>query len=121
MLVLASGVDLGNVVDVLGVVFGLIVVVASAVAVARTSVFKAQVEGLRGDRDDLQARVDRVEEDNAALMVRAETAEARVKVLESVVTAREELASISSLLQAHDRKADRKADEIIRAVQGAAS
>lgn len=115
----AGGINLSSTPQLLAAIFGVIVIVAAAVAVARTSYLKAQIEGLRGDRDDQAKRIDRQDIEIAALELRSTRAEARASVLEDVVTGRKELESLTSLLAAHDRKTDRRAEEILTAVREA--
>lgn len=94
---------------IVGVVVGLIGALAGAVAIARSNFAKAQLEALRGDRDDQAKRIDRLEEDlateraaraadneryeqdrakwEAALAAEQE----KVRILESVVTGKEQI------------------------------
>lgn len=90
-------------ISALGVLFGVLVLIAAAVAVARASYAKAQIEALRGDRDDLMKRVDLLQADLdiASEQLKAER-EARL-VLEKVVTGREVLEHIQSSLDQHVR------------------
>lgn len=117
----AGGLHLTGVPAVVVAILGLIGLLAAAVAVARTSYMKAslaeaagRIAGLQGDRDDLKERLERVEIAQRQDALRADTAEARVKILEGIVTGAEQLASISSLLAAHDRKAERLASDILK-------
>lgn len=71
--------------------FGLIVIVAAAVAVARANFAKAQIEALRGDRDDLIARVQMLEAENLRVSDALKSEQQARKVLERVVTGKEQL------------------------------
>lgn len=88
--------DVSKVVSVLGVLFGILVAAAAAVAMARASFAKAQIEALRGDRDDLLKRVDLLEADNVRISEAHKQAEEKVRVLEKVVTGREQLEHLQS-------------------------
>jgi hypothetical protein len=79
-------------------VFGLIVLVAAAIAVARTSFARAQIEALRGDRDDLITRVQMLEAENVRVSDALKTEREARKVLERVVTGKEQLEHLQSTM-----------------------
>lgn len=87
-------------------------VIAGAVAVVRASYAKAQIEGLRGDRDDLTKRLEeqRVEARECSSQVVALRSELAAEVskreaLEAIVTGKRELQTVLSTLEAHDSRA----------------
>jgi uncharacterized coiled-coil DUF342 family protein len=89
-------------------IIGVAGAVGIAIAVFRASYAKAQVEGLRGDRDDLIKRVEILEESKKELEVErdklsAESAQLKnvVATLERVVTGREQLDNIVTILGQH--------------------
>jgi chromosome segregation ATPase len=88
--------------DSLVTLIGGIVVVASAlgtaVAVARASFAKTQIEALRGDRDDLRTRVDILESEKTRLEASLKTESDKVRVLEKVVTGKEQLDHLQSTI-----------------------
>lgn len=78
--------------------FGIIILVAAAVAVARTGFAKAQIEALRGDRDDLLTRVQMLETENLRVGDALKNERDARKVLERVVTGKEQLDHIQSTI-----------------------
>lgn len=94
-------------------VFGLIVVLAAALAVARANYAKTQITALRGDVDDLSNRNQRladeliIERSNlAAVQKELETERSKVSVLEKVITGRDKLEDISKTLTSLVGKTD---------------
>jgi len=94
-------VDVSTLATVVGVVFSLFVLGAASVAVVRASYVKAQLEGLRGDRDDLQTRVKLLEDDNVRVSEALKVEKDKVAVLERVVTGKEQLDSIQNTLETY--------------------
>ena len=93
--------DVSTLATVVGVVFSLFVLGAASVAVVRASYVKAQLEGLRGDRDDLQTRVKLLEDDNVRVSEALKVEKDKVAVLERVVTGKEQLDSIQNTLETY--------------------
>lgn len=114
---LASGSSfLASVPDVILAILGIIAVLAGMVGFARGSFAKAQIAALRGDRDDLAERVRIVEDAKEKLEVDFEAYKvtaaadlheetARREALELVVTGKQELQQVITILDAHDRRA----------------
>lgn len=105
--------DLGAWAGWVGTIIGAILLVGTLAAVVRANLAKAQVEALRGDRDDLLKRVEILERDRAAdkaahdSVARDLAEERRARqVLERVVTGREQLDQITTLLLQHDQRVD---------------
>ena len=96
-LILAD-IKLGDAVNIAAAVLGIIVLIAGAVVFSRASLVKAQLEALRGDRDDLQARVDRLEQEGKEKDNKITQLETKAQALETVVTGREQLEIIISSL-----------------------
>ena len=80
----------------LGTVLGVVAFVASAAAVLRAGYIKSQLEALRGDRDDLIARVGILERDNVQLRADLEAERQKAKVLENIATGRDVLAGLET-------------------------
>jgi len=78
---------------------------AGAFGYLRASYAKAQIDALRGDRDDLSARVQRLEADNKDLETELEKEVTSRKALETVVTAKAEIAKLVTILDSHDQRA----------------
>lgn len=111
--------DLGAAAGVLGTIVGAILIVGTLVAVVRANLAKAQVEALRGDRDDLMTRVQILEQNHEDEKERANRLEARVaeevrarEVLERLVTGHDDIQNLAQQVAAHDERAV----EIARAV-----
>jgi len=85
-------------VAIIGGLLALIVAVAAAVAMARASFAKAQIEALRGDRDDLTARVQMLESENLRVSQALQVEQQARKVLERVVTGKEQLDHLQATL-----------------------
>lgn len=96
--------DGGGIIAIIVGVFGIIVLVAAAVAVARASFAKAQIESLRGDRDDLQKRVDFLEAENVRIDAALEAEKSKVKVLEGITVGKDHLVLIEKALQIHNEQ-----------------
>jgi chromosome segregation ATPase len=105
-----------------GTIFAFLSVVAllsGAIAVIRSQLFKARldaaegaVEGLRGDRDDLQHRLDDARKETTECNSRYEILRARLtaeekkrEALETVVTGKKELETVLRILEQHDKRA----------------
>lgn len=104
--------NIGSVATILEVVFGLIALVAAAVAVARASFAKAQIEALRGDRDDLQKRSEIQETEIQSLRTELETEKAKVKVLQDITIGKEHLITIEELIKKLDKSTGEYLSEI---------
>lgn len=117
-----------NIRDLVGLtvsIIGLLLLVTSAVAILRANLAKTQVEALRGDRDDLQKRVDRLESENDDLtesnQVRDATISAqtqKIQILEKVVTGREQLNHLQKQLDSHDKRVDQRHVEMHKMIDG---
>lgn len=82
---------------ILGIILGLVtltVTATSVVAIARANFAKQQIIALRGDRDDLQHRVDILESENERQTAELINEKQKVAVLEKVVTGKEDLEEI---------------------------
>lgn len=90
-----------NVAAGLGGIFGLIVLIAAALAVARANFAKAQIEALRGDRDDLDARSKRQAEEILELQADLKAEKVARLALEKVVTGRELMEDLKTELNSH--------------------
>ena len=106
-------------VNVILVVVGIIVAAASAVAFFRVNLAKSQIEALRGDRDDLDDRVERLKakleesERKSAKQDEIIASQARnIKHLEKIVTGKEQLDHIQSSLDAHDKRVDERHESV---------
>ena len=75
---------------------------AVAVSYYKAKVTEAQLTALRGDRDDLEIRVERLETDKTRLETENTALLARVSVLESLVSPNDAIAKLVEALQAHD-------------------
>lgn len=100
------------------VVFGLfsaILVIAGAFAVFRAQYFRTQLDDLRGDRDDLTKRIERLEQESAdkdktlaEVQLALKTEQDKVKVLEGVVSGKEQLENIEHALNEMSDKFDNR-------------
>lgn len=106
--------QLGGLLGIIIGLFGFVSFIAAAVAVARASYAKATVEALRGDRDDLQARVVILENENVRINTELETEKAKTKVLEGITVGKEQLARIEELLKALDKNFSLLVDEMTK-------
>lgn len=105
MYLLSSNIFGGDPLAVTLTILGLIALVASAVAVGRSALVKAQLEALRGDRDDLNIRVGILEHENEILKRDLKEESGRRQTLERVITAQEEIKILGSKLDEHDKLA----------------
>ena len=78
---------------------------AIAVSYYKAKVTEAQLTALRGDRDDLKTRVERLESDKTRLETENSALLARVSVLESLVSPNDAIAKLVEALQSHDDNA----------------
>jgi hypothetical protein len=86
------------------------------VAYARANFARAQIEALRGDRDDLIERVKLVETQNVALTAALKAETTKREALEKVVTGKEDLEAILHRLDLHDRTAAAAADNLLEKI-----
>ncbi len=89
---------------VLGGAITLITLLGAGLALLRNSYLKAQVEQLRGDRDDLQARVDRQKRELDELKTIVNAQAEQIHALQAVVTAREAVERVSQQVADLTRK-----------------
>lgn len=94
-----SDVHLGAGVSLVLGILGCISLVAGTVPFFRAGYSKALTDALRGDRDDLQKRVEIVEYELAAEKRERVLAETKASVLEKVVTGRDQLERVLNLLE----------------------
>lgn len=106
--------------QIIGVALGLIVALATVVAFFRANLAKTQIESLRGDRDDLQKRVDRLETENDDLVEGNQVRDAtineqisKIHTLEKIVTGREQLNHLQKQLDAHDKRVDERHSRLV--------
>ena len=92
-----------SIILVIVAVIGLVASVAAILAYAKANFAKAQIEALRGDRDDLQARVKILEEENPRTEASLRVEQSKVSALEKVVTGKEELKLIQIRLESHEK------------------
>lgn len=107
-----------TILGIIGVIAGLITIAASTVAFFRANLAKAQIQDLRNDRDDEKIRGDRLERDLNEERTLRKTLEEKVRVLEQVVTGKEELEHISAFLINHDRRVDERHTALSGKVEG---
>ncbi len=87
--------NLAQLLAVAGAAITLVTLLGAGLALLRNSYLKAQVEQLRGDRDDLQTRVDRLQGEAKELRSTVETQAEQIQALQAVVTAREAVERVS--------------------------
>jgi chromosome segregation ATPase len=95
----------GNIAAGISAVFGVVVILAAALAVARANFAKAQIVGLRADVGDLTERCDRLKENNAELNAKYAAEKTARETLERTVTGRDLLEELRNQLQAHHKAA----------------
>lgn len=86
---------------IIGTILGIIVSVTVAAAFARANFAKAQIEALRGDRDDQAKRITRQDEEIEGLRVELKQEQAARVALEKVVTGRDILEELKTVLTEH--------------------
>lgn len=87
---------------IIAVVFAILGFLAVGVGYYKAKVTEAQLDALRGDRDDLKQRVDRLEGDKTRLEGENNTLISRVQVLESLVSPNEAINTLVAALKVHD-------------------
>jgi hypothetical protein len=99
---------------VLFLVLSALGLLAGAVAIIRSSYVKASLEALRGDRDDLQARLTEARAEAAECKATVAELTARVEIevkkreaFEQVITGKRELEAVLQILREHDDRAQR--------------
>jgi uncharacterized protein (DUF3084 family) len=104
-----------GILQLLAIIAGLIVAAATVVAFFRANLARAQIEGLRGDRDDLIDRNERLtktlaelKESNAVRDATISEQVHKIHILEKVVTGREQLNHLQKQLDAHDKRVDER-------------
>lgn len=109
--------DASALLQLLVAIFGLVVIAAAVLAFFRASFAKQQIELLRGERDDANSKIARLQTDlNEERKIR-EALEKKVSVLERVVTGKEQLDHIQATLDSHDRKVDERHVALIRIIE----
>ena len=106
-------------INIILVVIGIIVAAASAVAFFRVNLAKSQSEALRGDRDDLNERVEqlkeKLEESDRKTIKQNEIIAAQdrnIKNLEKIVTGKEQLDHLQASLDSHDKRVDERHETV---------
>jgi chromosome segregation ATPase len=109
----AFNLELNTLPSILFLSLSLIALLGAAAAILRSSYTKAQIEGLRGDRDDLTKRLDESREEGRSCRTEVEKLRGELLVesqrreaLEKVVTAKQELVAVIEILKAHDHRAE---------------
>jgi chromosome segregation ATPase len=110
--------------SVLFLVLSALALLAGAVAVVRASYVKAQIEGLRGDRDDLQSRLTEARTESAECKAHVAEMRSRLEVevqkreaLEQIVTGKKELEAVLEILRSNNaflNKVDTKLDQLLK-------
>ena len=112
--------NLKDLLTTLSVVIVIIVGAATVVAFFRVNLAKPQIELLRGDRDDQEKRIERLEGDLELSKKDKEKQDAiireqnnKIRILERVVTGREQLDHIIEQLANHDHRVDERHDTLL--------
>jgi hypothetical protein len=90
-----------------GAVFAIVSVIVALTAIlvfGRAAVAKAQIEALRGDRDDLMKRVDILEANDARQKIELEAAHHELEVLKQLVTGKAAVQQVLDKLIEHDER-----------------
>jgi hypothetical protein len=93
---------------------GAIVVAATVVAFYRANFAKTQIELLKGERDAANDKITRLEIELKEERTLRTSLDNKVKVLEKVVTGREQLIHIQESLDNHDKRVDERHDTLIK-------
>ena len=109
--------------QILSIIAVILTITGAAAAVwaySMASFSKAQIEALRGDRDDLKERVEILEEDREYLKKKAlekdkilEKANAKIAVLEGIVTHDVAITSLIATVQAHDANVEQHYNDYV--------
>lgn len=100
-------------------VFTIVVMLATAIAISRATYTKGQIEALRGDRDDLGKRVELLEKEMERKTSELKTANAKVQILENMVTGREMIIDLKTQVAeyfAEDKEHRKHVDESLSAL-----
>jgi hypothetical protein len=107
-----------------GAIFGVLVLIVSALAVSRDSYARSRIKALQGDRDDLIVRSDlmdkEIESQNVkiAILQRELAAEESArKVLERAVTGRDLMEEMGKDLAAHNKASMDALQKVFTAIQ----
>jgi hypothetical protein len=92
--------------NALGVLFGIIVLVAAAVAVIWSTAAQKRAEALEGTNAALVTRIDIQDKEIVRLETERKALQERVHVLEDVVTSKQELGVLQDTLITHDKRVD---------------
>jgi biopolymer transport protein ExbB/TolQ len=95
--------DSSNIIVAILAILTFIALAAGVVGYARANFAKAQIEALRGDRDDLLTRVQILENDKVRTDAALLAEQGKVAALEKVVTGKEDLEHIQASLTEHDQ------------------
>lgn len=83
--------------------FGVLGLLAFSVAYYKAKVTETQLQALRGDRDDLDKRVQRLEDDKARLEADNVKLENKVAVLENLISPTDAINKLIYALDQHDK------------------
>lgn len=100
-----------DVLSLISVILVLIAVVVFALVYGKAKNTELTLERLRGDRDDLEKRVDRLEEEKSALAVDNEKLHKEVSVLKELVTSREAVNQLAKIIERHDELVEQRYHE----------
>jgi chromosome segregation ATPase len=89
---------LSTAVAVVSVLFGAVLAGLVVVAVFRATYAKEQIIALRGDRDDLKERVSMLEQENLRVSTDLSNEKEKTKVLQQIVTGKEQLDHLQNTL-----------------------
>lgn len=101
----------------ISVVVVIVAALTSVTAFLRASVVRAQMEGLRNDRDDLTVRTERLEHENELLERDVQQLRSQNNVLKDLVTGKQQLDHLQEQLDSHDRRVDEKHTALLNAIK----
>lgn len=103
-----------------GVILAFVGILAVSFAHYRTKNTETVIENLRGDRDDLQARVGRLEEDNQRINREKEALaddnkklHAEMALLKDMITSRQVINDLVTAVKEHDKRVDERVNDIM--------
>jgi hypothetical protein len=97
-------------------IVGLVALVGACVFAFRASVIREQLNGLRGDRDDLRTRVEILEDDKKRIEAELHAEKGKVAVLERTVTGADMLQSLQKSMELQAAAAAAQSERIIKAL-----
>ena len=105
MIIAGSPISIGTAPTIILGVFGIVALLAATLAIARANFAKAQIEALRGDRDDQEKRIKRQDEEILGLHSELQTERSAREALERVVTGKDLLTELRKELLEHHTSA----------------